>query len=229
MCAETVSSMHLARLRWDARRLFRSGSNAPDRPSRRGHAAPYARAFPPRACGLASRRPRLEPRGGESGRNSNDFSAGVPWPRPSPPSRTKWTRRVPHPVLIGHALASPLTPARCPRNPTRRPPPPPPPPRRSRRSTPTARPRAPAPPPWRAPRAARAAGSRAAASTPPRRRLPAASPPPARPQTPAHAPAGRAVRQRPACRRRRRRAHGSGQPRCLARTAPPAPPPRPPY
>ena len=32
MCAETVSSMHLARLRWDARRLFRSGSNAPDRP-----------------------------------------------------------------------------------------------------------------------------------------------------------------------------------------------------
>jgi hypothetical protein len=24
---------------------------------------------------------------------------------PSPPSRTKWTRRVPHPVLIGHAAS----------------------------------------------------------------------------------------------------------------------------
>jgi hypothetical protein len=28
---------------------------------------------------------------------------------PAPPSRTKWTRRVPHPVLIGHAMS--LTPA----------------------------------------------------------------------------------------------------------------------
>ena len=27
---------------------------------------------------------------------------------PTPPSRTKWTRRVPHPVLIGHAVS--LTP-----------------------------------------------------------------------------------------------------------------------
>jgi hypothetical protein len=27
---------------------------------------------------------------------------------PPPPSRTKWTRRVPHPVLIGHAAS--LTP-----------------------------------------------------------------------------------------------------------------------
>jgi hypothetical protein len=29
---------------------------------------------------------------------------GVP-PAPPPPSRTKWTRRVPHPVLIGHAAS----------------------------------------------------------------------------------------------------------------------------
>ena len=27
---------------------------------------------------------------------------------PPPPSRTKWTRRVPHPVLIGHARVQPL-------------------------------------------------------------------------------------------------------------------------
>ena len=30
------------------------------------------------------------------------------WFYPTPPSRTKWTRRVPHPVLIGHAAS--LTP-----------------------------------------------------------------------------------------------------------------------
>jgi hypothetical protein len=29
---------------------------------------------------------------------------GAP-PDPPPPSRTKWTRRVPHPVLIGHAAS----------------------------------------------------------------------------------------------------------------------------
>ena len=29
-------------------------------------------------------------------------------PPPPPPPRTKWTRRVPHPVLIGHAAS--LTP-----------------------------------------------------------------------------------------------------------------------
>ena len=28
-----------------------------------------------------------------------------PRTRPPPPSRTKWTRRVPHPVLIGHAAS----------------------------------------------------------------------------------------------------------------------------
>ena len=32
----------------------------------------------------------------------------VPPPPPPPPPRTKWTRRVPHPVLIGHAAS--LTP-----------------------------------------------------------------------------------------------------------------------
>jgi hypothetical protein len=35
-------------------------------------------------------------------------SGGVLDPGPSPPSRTKWTRRVPHPVLVGHAAS--LTP-----------------------------------------------------------------------------------------------------------------------
>ena len=33
---------------------------------------------------------------------------GAPPPPPHPPPRTKWTRRVPHPVLIGHAAS--LTP-----------------------------------------------------------------------------------------------------------------------
>jgi len=28
---------------------------------------------------------------------------------PPPPSRTKWTRRAPHPVLIGHAASLPRT------------------------------------------------------------------------------------------------------------------------
>ena len=32
----------------------------------------------------------------------------APAPPPPPPPRTKWTRRVPHPVLIGHAAS--LTP-----------------------------------------------------------------------------------------------------------------------
>jgi hypothetical protein len=49
----------------------------------------------------------------ESGGPEEDFvnsglgSAQVAQP-PPPPSRTKWTRRVPHPVLIGHAAS--LTP-----------------------------------------------------------------------------------------------------------------------
>ena len=33
---------------------------------------------------------------------------GAPPPPPPPPSRTKWKRRVPYPVLIGHAAS--LTP-----------------------------------------------------------------------------------------------------------------------
>ena len=37
-----------------------------------------------------------------------DFAGEVGGSPPPPPSRTKWTRRVPHPVLIGHA--APLTP-----------------------------------------------------------------------------------------------------------------------
>ena len=36
-------------------------------------------------------------------------AGGLP-PPPLPPLRTKWTRRVPHPVLIGHAAS--LTPYR---------------------------------------------------------------------------------------------------------------------
>jgi len=38
-----------------------------------------------------------------------DREASIQAPSPpSPPPRTKWTRRVPHPVLIGHAAS--LTP-----------------------------------------------------------------------------------------------------------------------
>ena len=37
------------------------------------------------------------------------FSGGADEPVPPPPPRTKWTRRVPHPVLIGHAAFLPRT------------------------------------------------------------------------------------------------------------------------
>jgi hypothetical protein len=38
---------------------------------------------------------------------SSDISLGLnrSTPPPPSPSRTKWTRRVPHPVLIGHAVS----------------------------------------------------------------------------------------------------------------------------
>ena len=48
-------------------------------------------------------RPRLE----AAPMNPLDPDLGTP-PPPPPFSRTKWTRRVPHPVLIGHAAS--LTP-----------------------------------------------------------------------------------------------------------------------
>ena len=38
----------------------------------------------------------------------HDFIGSLEVPPPPPPPRTKWTRRVPHPVLIGHAAS--LTP-----------------------------------------------------------------------------------------------------------------------
>jgi hypothetical protein len=41
--------------------------------------------------------------GARAGRGSRGATA--PRPPPRPPPRTKWTRRVPHPVLIGHAAS----------------------------------------------------------------------------------------------------------------------------
>jgi hypothetical protein len=61
--------------------------------------------------GRALRHPRLSARGaarahvGRPARRPGRAPAGRP---PPPPFRTKWTRRVPHPVLIGHAAS--LTP-----------------------------------------------------------------------------------------------------------------------
>jgi hypothetical protein len=43
------------------------------------------------------------------------LGAAAPRP-PPPPSRTKWTRRVPHPVLIGHAASLPRTSTAAPRS-----------------------------------------------------------------------------------------------------------------
>ena len=67
-----------------------------------------ARARAPRSSprwrrGSISRTPRRESRS-----SSTPCRCARPPPRP-PPSRTKWTRRVPHPVLIGHAACQALT------------------------------------------------------------------------------------------------------------------------
>jgi len=40
----------------------------------------------------------------EDGGGEIDLDEFVAWCAPPPP-RTKWTRRVPHPVLIGHAAS----------------------------------------------------------------------------------------------------------------------------
>ena len=61
----------------------------------------------PRAEGFgaeASRAGRGRPDGG-----GGERAAGKPPPPPPPTPRTKWTHRVPHPVLIGHAASSPRT------------------------------------------------------------------------------------------------------------------------
>ena len=72
--------------------------------------APYRLRMPPRArCALS---------GGSRGRSYPPFYDENPFgiyqkilagkAKPPVPPRTKWTRRVPHPVLIGHAAS--LTP-----------------------------------------------------------------------------------------------------------------------
>ena len=45
---------------------------------------------------------------GRTKRDGAERPARVEPPSPPPPARIKWTRRVPHPVLIGHAAS--LTP-----------------------------------------------------------------------------------------------------------------------
>ena len=54
-----------------------------------------ARPAPPRAC---------TGRGGAERGGAGRARCGRVWTAPPPP-RTKWTRRVPHPVLIGHAAS----------------------------------------------------------------------------------------------------------------------------
>ena len=58
----------------------------------------------------SSRATRLPPvtRGPPQASSSGRRASGPPKLAPPPPPRTKWTRRVPHPVLIGHAAS--LTP-----------------------------------------------------------------------------------------------------------------------
>jgi hypothetical protein len=54
------------------------------------------------------RRPRAADGARASGAGSHGSSDASAFHPEAPPSRTKWTRRVPHPVLTGHA--SSLTP-----------------------------------------------------------------------------------------------------------------------
>ena len=107
--------------------------------------APRARAGSLRTRGTFSRRASLPG-------TSNCTAPCAPRPPPAPP-RTKWTRRVPHPVLIGHLTPNPGPPG-APRVPRRHPGATPAPPRRAE----PLRPRAPRLAPTR--RGRRAGGGR---------------------------------------------------------------------
>ena len=84
---------------------------------------PPARMPPPVATGgrqpsrasLPVARPRQPP-----GRRARSARPPPPPPPSRPPPRTKWTRRVPHPVLIGHAAPPHPTPLGFPVRPARR-------------------------------------------------------------------------------------------------------------
>ena len=79
----------------------RAGSGRPQRPARAGcglvQAALCSGARP--AC--AGRMRRLRECSGSLAAHNPGFNRSAP-PPPPPSPRTKWTRRVPHPVLIGH-------------------------------------------------------------------------------------------------------------------------------
>ena len=74
--------------------------------------APSTRAARARTPASPSNSARTCPRRRGAVRARQDASARGHPLRPAPPPRTKWTRRVPHPVLIGHAAAhAPQVPA----------------------------------------------------------------------------------------------------------------------
>ena len=73
--------------------------------------APFATASPPppffrRATGRARGDGGVRAGGDQGSAGPASCSSGKGTPPPHPP-RTKWTRRVPHPVLIGHATPRP--------------------------------------------------------------------------------------------------------------------------
>jgi hypothetical protein len=81
------------------------------RPVLSGHVSSFAdeRCRPARAPFLGRRSPAgSSPREGAGRTPRAAAGAGAPLTGRPPPPRTKWTRRVPHPVLIGHAAS--LTP-----------------------------------------------------------------------------------------------------------------------
>ena len=70
-----------------------------------GSARTHGRAVGCHARGRRGAGARRAARGG--GAAVGRGGQGLLWCSPPPPPRTKWTRRVPHPVLIGHAASSP--------------------------------------------------------------------------------------------------------------------------
>ena len=110
--ADAFSARRSARLRREAAR-----SSALTSPSSfatcSGHTAeqvfmtPFSVARLRHSSARAPRRAAL--RGGAvAGAQSVRDSIEQDFPRPVPPPRTKWTRLVPHPVLIGHAASQPV-------------------------------------------------------------------------------------------------------------------------
>ena len=94
----------------------RDGRQRRGLPAEAGHPPPPSRTkwtrlvHPSVLTGHVSARAGQDARGEArqgDGRRPRSRGDAPPSPPPPPPARTKWTRRVPHPVLIGHAVSNP--------------------------------------------------------------------------------------------------------------------------